>query len=190
MDSAAAPGSLPGDDLDRLTGWLRPARRNGACGDDMALAADFRHLTLSKVSPTLTTGGVGISLNVVPGLVYHADTHNIRIGKVAQTLRSDCDAASSHQGCALLHDGRTWVARRLTPLECGRLQGLDDGFWDGVLVRGRPMTDAAKYRLIGNAWTVPVAAWVLERLAAVDAKASRTPRAGSRRAPLRSHLPS
>jgi DNA (cytosine-5)-methyltransferase 1 len=166
MDSAAAPGSP--DALDRLTGWRRPAQRQGAGGDHTALAADFRHLTLSKISPTLTTGGVGISVNVVPGVILHADTHNIRVGQIAQTLRSDSDAASSHQGCALLHDGRRWVARRLTPLECGRLQGLDDGFFDGVMLRGRPLTDAARYRLLGNAWTIPVAAWVLERLAAVE----------------------
>jgi DNA (cytosine-5)-methyltransferase 1 len=164
--SGTAPGSP--DALDRLTGWRRPPRRAGTGGDPTALAVDFRHLSLSRVAPTLTTGGVGISLNVVHG-VLHADTHNLRVGQVAQTLRSDSDAAASHQGCALLHDGRRWVARRLTPLECGRLQGLDDDHFDGVQLRGRPLTDAAKYRLLGNCWTVPVAAWVLERLAAVDA---------------------
>jgi DNA (cytosine-5)-methyltransferase 1 len=187
MGSTPAPGSPPGDNLDRLIGWQRPAQRQETGCDPTALAADWRNLTLSRVAPTLTIGGEGISLNVVPGIIFHADTHNLRIGQVAQTLRSDSDAASSHQGCALLHDGRRWVARRLTPRECGRLQGLDDSFWDGVLLRGRPLTDAAKYRLIGNSWTIPVTAWVLERLAAVDALKS----SGKRRfVPFRGDLTS
>jgi DNA (cytosine-5)-methyltransferase 1 len=188
VGSSAALGSPDG--LDRLIGWRRSAQRHGTVSDPTALAADFRHMTLAKLAPTLTSGGVGISLNVVPGVILHADTHNLRVGQVAQTLRSDSDAASSHQGCALLHDGRRWVARRLTPRECGRLQGLDDGFWDGVLLHGRPLTDAAKYRLLGNAWTVPVAAWVLERLAAVDATASRPRARGSRPSPASSAGPS
>lgn len=160
--------SAAGSPLDGLTGWRRPAIRVGPVAVPGALAVNFRHVALSRVAPTLTTGGVGISFNVVPG-VLHADTHNLRVGGIAQTLRADRDGSASDQGCALLHDGRRWTARRLTPTECLRLQGYDDGWLDGARLRGRPLTDAARYRLAGNAWTVPVAAWVLERLSAVEA---------------------
>lgn len=54
--------------------------------------------------------------------------------------------------------------RRLTPVECERLQGFPDGWTDG-------QSDSARYRQLGNAVTVPVAEWIGHRLmeAAADA---------------------
>jgi site-specific DNA-cytosine methylase len=49
--------------------------------------------------------------------------------------------------------------RRLTPLECERLQGLPDGWTD---VGG--MKDTRRYGAIGDAVTVPVAQWIGERI--------------------------
>lgn len=46
---------------------------------------------------------------------------------------------------------------KLTPLECERLQGLPDNYTEGVSNRQR-------YKLIGNAWTVPVVTNVFKRL--------------------------
>lgn len=54
------------------------------------------------------------------------------------------------------------VVRRLTPLECERLQGAPDGWTDG-------QADSPRYRQLGNAVAVPVFEWVGRRLAAVDA---------------------
>jgi DNA (cytosine-5)-methyltransferase 1 len=55
--------------------------------------------------------------------------------------------------------------RRLTPLECERLQGFPDGWTEG-------QSDAARYKQMGNSVAVPVFSWVLSRLAAVDARLS------------------
>lgn len=52
------------------------------------------------------------------------------------------------------------VIRRLTPLECERLQGFPDGWTD---IEGNP--DTQRYRQLGNAVAVPVAEWILRRLA-------------------------
>lgn len=73
-------------------------------------------------------------------------------------------AAEGH--CA---PGRKWVVRRITPTEGLRLQGFDDAWFDGVVYRGKPLSDSAKYRLIGNSWAVPCVAWIIERMAAIDA---------------------
>ncbi len=60
--------------------------------------------------------------------------------------------------------------RRLTPLECERLQGFPDG-WTAVLNRrGKLMADGPRYRLIGNSMAVPKFVWALQRLLAVDAE--------------------
>lgn len=53
------------------------------------------------------------------------------------------------------------AVRRLTPLECERLQGFPDGWTAG-------QTDAARYRQLGNAVAVPVTAWIARRLAAAE----------------------
>ena len=47
--------------------------------------------------------------------------------------------------------------RRLTPTECCRLQGFDDDYVDGL-------SDTQKYKCLGNAVTVPVIEYILERL--------------------------
>ena len=62
---------------------------------------------------------------------------------------------------------RTYVAtpqvRRLTPLECQRLQGFPDDWYDGI-----EMSDAQKYRQLGNAVAVPVAEWIMRRISAAE----------------------
>lgn len=66
------------------------------------------------------------------------------------------------QGYPAVSDGV--IVRRLTPLECERLQGFPDGWTD---VDGA--SDSQRYRQLGNSVAVPVFKWVLDRLAAADA---------------------
>ena len=47
--------------------------------------------------------------------------------------------------------------RRLTPTECERLQGFPDGWTVGF-------SDSARYRMLGNAVSVPVAEWIGRRI--------------------------
>ena len=60
---------------------------------------------------------------------------------------------------------RSTVVRRLTPRECERLQGWPD---DHTLVpyRGKPASDAPRYKAIGNGMAMPVLRWIGERIAA------------------------
>jgi DNA (cytosine-5)-methyltransferase 1 len=51
------------------------------------------------------------------------------------------------------------AVRRLTPLECERLQGFPDGWTEGV-------PDSSRYRMLGNAVCVPVAEWIGRRIVA------------------------
>lgn len=61
------------------------------------------------------------------------------------------------------------AVRRLTPLECTRLQGFADDFFDHVLYRGKPPADGPIYKALGNSMAVPVIAWIGKRIAQVDA---------------------
>lgn len=51
--------------------------------------------------------------------------------------------------------------RRLTPIECERLQGFPDDWTDG-------QADSARYKQMGNAVAVPVVEWIMRRLVAAD----------------------
>ncbi len=64
---------------------------------------------------------------------------------------------------------QTYVAhamqvRRLTTLECQRLQGFPDDWYDGI-----EMSDSQKYRQMGNAVAVPVVEWIMKRIVDTDA---------------------
>lgn len=61
--------------------------------------------------------------------------------------------------------------RRLTPLECERLQGFPDGWtdigtWTDAKGRARDSSDSARYRALGNSIALPPWKWVLKRLCA------------------------
>lgn len=57
--------------------------------------------------------------------------------------------------------------RRLTTLECERLQGFPDG-WTDVPHRGKPAPDGPRYKAIGNSMAVPVMRWIGNRIQMVE----------------------
>lgn len=63
------------------------------------------------------------------------------------------------------------LVRRLTPLECERLQGFPDGWtdiggWVDRKGKKRKTTDSARYKALGNSIALPPWKWVLKRLCA------------------------
>ncbi len=61
--------------------------------------------------------------------------------------------------------------RRLTPVECERLQGFPDNY-TAIPWRKKPATecpDGPRYKALGNSWAVPVARWIGERINKVEA---------------------
>ena len=66
---------------------------------------------------------------------------------------------------------RSYVApsavRRLTPLECERLQGFPDGYTQ-VPYRNKPAADGPRYKAIGNSMAVNVMRWIGERIEMVE----------------------
>ena len=55
----------------------------------------------------------------------------------------------------LLHDG--YCLRRLTPIECERLQTLPDDYTAGV-------SNSQRYKMLGNGWTVDVIAHIFREM--------------------------
>ena len=55
------------------------------------------------------------------------------------------------------------AVRRLTPVECERLQGFPDHYTD-IKPKGKPTPDGPRYKALGNSMAVPVMKWIGERI--------------------------
>ena len=68
-----------------------------------------------------------------------------------------------------------WAVRRLTPVECERLQGFPDNFtripWRGKEPENCP--DGPRYKALGNSWAVNMFAWVGRRIEMVERLAGK-----------------
>jgi len=59
------------------------------------------------------------------------------------------------------------AVRRLTPVECERLQGFPDNYTD-IKPRDKATPDGPRYKALGNSMAVPVMAWIGKRIQEVE----------------------
>ena len=88
------------------------------------------------------------TLDRVSGHAVAYDEFNDSINDIHHTLR-----AGTKQSTGVL----TSTVRRLTPIECERLQGFPDGWTD-------EQADSHRYKQMGNAVAVPVVQWIINRI--------------------------
>jgi hypothetical protein len=123
-------------------------------------------------SPTLRTGGAGMAVAFSPsgfadysegmgtlraGMTNNnsplaVDIYNHSLSEMNQTLRKG-SGGPDHTGAII----DSSVVRRLTPIECERLQGFPDNWTDG-------QADSNRYKQMGNAVAVPVVEWIISRM--------------------------
>ena len=60
------------------------------------------------------------------------------------------------------------TVRRLTPLECERLQGFPDGYTDVPYKGCDHAPDGTRYKALGNSMAVPVMRWIGEGIQLVE----------------------
>jgi len=83
---------------------------------------------------------------------------------IANALRGS-DGGRAGEGAGAVLNGMQ--VRRLTPVECERLQGFPDGYTN-IPWRGKPESpDGPRYKALGNSWAVPCARWIGERIKAI-----------------------
>ena len=88
---------------------------------------------------------------------------------------SQCIDAVTHKGQTMPEKGRfpavithaapvAPVIRRLTPVECLRLQGFPDDWFEGV----PGYSDTKAYRAVGNSVAIPCVEWIFQRVLEFD----------------------
>jgi DNA (cytosine-5)-methyltransferase 1 len=93
----------------------------------------------------------------------------MRVEPIAPALTASNDPSRSPQSSevtqqvAAVH-AASMAVRRLTPVECERLQGFPDGYTN-IPWRNKPESpDGPRYKALGNSWAVPVVAWIGKRI--------------------------
>jgi DNA (cytosine-5)-methyltransferase 1 len=108
--------------------------------------------------------------HAVVGAVYENHAQDSRVSgplEVAPTV-----AAKFGTGGGNVPLVGAMAVRRLTPIECERLQGFPDN-WSRISWKGKPedqCPDGPRYKACGNSMAVPVMRWIGERIALADAK--------------------
>ena len=59
---------------------------------------------------------------------------------------------------------QSMAVRRLTPVECERLQGFPDNYSNIPWRKAAESPDGPRYKALGNSWAVPVVAWIGKRI--------------------------
>lgn len=131
----------------------------GADGDPaFALMANHPHMVAARSgSEPIAMGGLN---------AHTAICHN-----VCPTLKCGGDGAMvTSETAGKIVEANPMLVRRLTPLECERLQGFPDGHtligWKGKPAEECP--DGPRYKAIGNSMAVPVMRWIGKRIALAD----------------------
>lgn len=141
------------------TSCLNPTANQGGIAVAHAIAfapspftRGFDMTPTNELSDTLKTEMNGNSPHVA-----FVDVYNLAVdGEVSATLTEACGGTSS-SGPKLMQN---MAVRRLTPIECERLQGFPDNYTN---IKAN-CSDGSRYKALGNSWAVPVVAWIGKRI--------------------------
>ena len=132
--------------------------------DRPAVCYDMTHASdvirdCGEVSPTLQ-GRMGTGGNQIPICIGNGQADQLRMSDKVGALNCMHD-----QQCVMLHN----IVRRLTPLECERLQGYPDGWtdigdWTDSKGKLHKPADAPRYKALGNSIALPFWFWMLRRM--------------------------
>jgi DNA (cytosine-5)-methyltransferase 1 len=115
------------------------------------------------------TGG-----GTVPAIAYSvredakANNFSATETEIALTLQKHQPSPQSHHAQLFIAEPQT--VRRLTPVECERLQGFPDNWtaerFDEKKQAVVAQADSSRYKQMGNAVAVPVVDWIIKRMVA------------------------
>jgi DNA (cytosine-5)-methyltransferase 1 len=101
--------------------------------------------------------------------VYGTDCYNGAItGDVAATLGTPGSSVNASGPTVMQPAATAMQVRRLTPVECERLQGFPDGYTNIPWRKKPEAPDGPRYKALGNSMAVPCMAWIGKRIAEVD----------------------
>ena len=119
------------------------------------------------VTAPLTTGTDPNAQVLTLAIRGRGDSHNLEYRQDG-TANAVLTPNGGRGGIGVGAIAHGWAVRRLTPLECTRLQGFPDDYFTGLRLN-KPFADGPVYKMLGNSMAVNVMSWIGQRIAAVDA---------------------
>ena len=169
----------------RETDVAQPLMAGGPVGGNQGGDFVVQPVPIQNATRGKDQNGLGIGGEVMYTL-DKTSQHGVAYGfqpRIARNGRGDMgdvvSALSAQSGetgkgdaapCVAVASPKTWAVRRLTPVECERLQGFPDGFTD-IPWRKKPAgecPDGPRYKALGNSMAVPVMRWIGKRIQLVD----------------------
>lgn len=86
-----------------------------------------------------------------------------------KTASLTCKNDGSHSGPLVAEKIIRWIVRRLTPVECERLQGFPDGYtdigdWTDSKGKKHKYADSPRYKALGNSIALPQWFWLVQKM--------------------------
>jgi DNA (cytosine-5)-methyltransferase 1 len=103
-----------------------------------------------------------MAYNIAPGKGELKDDIHVTDAKISKTIDASGSNPSMHQGGAAIV--QTMAVRRLTPVECERLQGFPDNYTNISWRKKDESPDGPRYKALGNSWAVPNVRWIGKRI--------------------------
>jgi DNA (cytosine-5)-methyltransferase 1 len=115
----------------------------------------------SGLNPTCSQGGTAVMQPIIGGVDYENNAHGPDDVTGPLLKGSPTGGGRPLPAIAL----QSMAVRRLTPVECSRLQGFPDDYLSQVPWRGKPTPpDGPMYKALGNSWAVPNVRWIGKRI--------------------------
>ena len=163
-------------DWHRQTGEMRPQLKTcctvtanwGTGGNNMPLVKTYATESYSKISESET----GATLKACGGMYGGGSENYVTAINLERNFKDGFSGLGGDKAYTLTtkhsHGVIDGYIRKLTPIECERLQNFPDG-WTDIPYRGKEHAPhSLRYKALGNSMNVNVMRWIGERIKAVN----------------------
>ncbi len=131
-------------------------------------AEDYETWVPDNITNTLNCFDIGDirSVDIVTAPIPIQDVRPIDKGQNGLGIGKEGDPSYTLDKMATQGVAHHMEVRRLTPIECERLQGFPDGYTD-IRPNGKDTPDGPRYKALGNSMAVPCMRWLGKRIQSV-----------------------
>ncbi len=147
----------------RAEGEDRPSRPSHVIGMPVVFHSTQDPISSTEVCHAIGTGSKQRCATAAVAVAFHENQRaEVTVNDTAGSLK--VGGGKPGQGYPALLTAMQ--VRRLTPVECERLQGFPDNY-TAIPWRNKPADqcpDGSRYKALGNSWAVPVVRWIGRRI--------------------------
>ena len=151
-----------------------PAKNQGGLVIVQTSVFDARGNGDGKIVPTIT-GSHESNITDYTAIAIERQTFNeqpfshYKESDKCSTLKAKSGNIGNGSECLIAEKTIRWIVRRLTPVECERLQGYPDGYtdigdWTDSNGKKHKYADSQRYKALGNSIALPQWFWLVQKM--------------------------